>query len=76
MSAPKADYPPELRTAVDTMVRQNGVYLATDTREPNGGAALMVVIGGIIYATKLDQVLDPEKFHSTARISGPFLPTP
>lgn len=69
------DYSPELRAAVEAMKKGNGVYFIQDYLDSSKGAVVCVVHEGKIFATKVDQELNPERFSLTAVISGPFVPS-
>lgn len=59
--------PPEVRT----MLQRQGIYLASDSARPGFTVPLVVNADGV-WSMEIDGRLDPEHFHKTVRISGPF----
>lgn len=58
---------PEVRT----MLQRQGIYLASDSARPGFTVPLVVNADGV-WSMEIDGRLDPERFHKTVRISGPF----
>jgi len=58
---------PEVRT----MLQRQGIYLASDSARPGYTVPLLVNAEGV-WSMEIDGRLDPERFHKTVRISGPF----
>jgi hypothetical protein len=59
--------PPEIRAMVDN----EGIYLCGDTARPEYTVPV-ASIGGRLYSMKLDEELDPERFHKTVTVAGPY----
>ena len=58
---------PEVRT----MLQRQGIYLASDSARPGFTVPLVVNADGV-WSMQIDGRLDPERFHATVRIAGPF----
>ena len=60
-----------MRKEVEHMIKNPGVYLAGDIESPQV-TIVLISMNGKIWSTKLDEVLDPEKFLDTLTLKGPY----